>query len=215
MKSSMKRLVICGTGTEVGKTIVSALLVQGLKAQYWKPVQTGSNSEVDRETICRLLDLPTTRCLPETYIFKAPVSPQWAAEQENSVIKPENLTLPIIKSPLVIETAGGLMVPFTRDWLQIDQLEKWQLPIVLVAKSGLGTLNHTLLSLEALQLRKISVLGLVLNGPLHPDNPTTLEQFGGVPVIAQLPFLDSLNADSLRREWERQKIEDSFKKLLG
>ena len=98
----------------------------------------------------------------------------------------------------MVETAGGLMVPLTRQWLQIDQLQRWQLPIVLVARSGLGTLNHTLLSLEALQRRQLPVLGLILNGPPHDDNPDTLEHFGGVPVLAQLPPLSPLTAEGLQ-----------------
>jgi dethiobiotin synthetase len=111
------------------------------------------------------------------------------------------LVLPAGDGPLVVETAGGLMTPLGRDWLQIDQIRRWGLPLVLVARSGLGTLNHTLLSLEALRQRSIPVLGLVLNGPLHPDNPRTLEDLGGVPVLAQLPRLEPLNAAALQRQW--------------
>ena len=93
----------------------------------------------------------------------------------------------------MVETAGGLMVLLNRQWLQIDQLQRWGLPIVLVARSGLGTLNHTLLSLEALKHRQLTVLGLILNGPAHADNPGTLKHFGGVPVLAQLPPFDPLD----------------------
>ena len=109
--------------------------------------------------------------------------------------------------PLVVETAGGLMVPLTREWLQIDQLQQWQLPVVLVARSGLGTLNHTLLSLEALRRRQIKVLGIILNGPPHADNPTTLKQFGAVPVLGHLPPLQPLTADALTQEWSRQNLD--------
>ena len=99
------------------------------------------------------------------------------------------------------------MVPLTREWLQIDQLQQWQLPVVLVARSGLGTLNHTLLSLEALRRRQIKVLGIILNGPPHADNPTTLEQFGAVPVLGHLPPLQPLTADALNQEWSRQNLD--------
>lgn len=106
------------------------------------------------------------------------------------------------------------MVPLTRNWLQIDQLVRWQLPIVLVARSGLGTLNHTLLSLEALRRRNLPVLGLILNGPLHADNPSTLEEFGDVPVLAQLPPQASLSATVLERLWHEQDLTTTFQQVL-
>ena len=105
------------------------------------------------------------------------------------------------------------MVPLSRNWLQIEQLERWQLPIVLVGRSGLGTLNHTLLTLEALRRRGLTVLGLVLNGPAHADNPRTLEQLGGVPVLAQLPPLTPLTAESLDQQWQQQQLGPKFEAL--
>ncbi|MFL0749768.1 MAG: dethiobiotin synthase [Prochlorococcus sp.] len=210
----MPRLIVCGTDTNVGKTVVSALLVQGLGATYWKPVQSGLEGGGDRERLCRLLNLPDERWLPEAYRFQAPVSPHWAAEQENCCIHPNQLVLPAIPGPLVVEAAGGLMVPLNRQWLQIDQLQHWRLPLILVARSGLGTINHTLLSLEALRLRKLPILGLVLNGPSHPDNPKTLEQFGGVPVIAELPPMPNLTAAALAEQWHLQDLSITFKRLL-
>ena len=195
------RLIVGGTDTDVGKTVVSALLVQGLGARYWKPVQSGLAEGSDSQWVQAMLGLPPGRLVEERYRLQAPVSPHWAAEQDQVVIDPQRLALPAGNGPLVVETAGGLMTPLGRDWLQIDQIRRWGLPLVLVARSGLGTLNHTLLSLEALRLRSIPVLGLVLNGPLHPDNPRTLEGLGGVPVLAQLPRLQPLNAAALQRQW--------------
>ena len=148
-----QQLVVCGTDTDVGKTVVSAFLVQGLGASYWKPVQSGLSDGGDRPWLAELLSLPKERWLPEAYAFQAPVSPHWAAEREHTQIDPRVLAWPNVAAPLVVETAGGLMVPLTRNWLQIEQLAHWQRPIVLVARSGLGTLNHTLLSLEALRHR--------------------------------------------------------------
>lgn len=198
------RLVICGTDTDVGKTVVSALVVQGLGARYWKPVQSGLDGGGDSGRVRALLDLPPDRLLPEAYRLEAPVSPHWAAERMGVTIDPARLALPeesACSGPLVVETAGGLLVPLRRDWLQIEQLARWNLPVLLVARSGLGTLNHTLLSLEALRRRGIAVLGLVLNGAPHLDNPRTLEQLGGVPVLAELPPLDPLDAAALQRQW--------------
>ena len=208
------RLVVCGTDTDVGKTVVSAWLVQGLTASYWKPVQSGLADGSDSERVAQLLNLPRHRVLPEAYRLSQPVSPHWAAEQDGVRIDPDRLSLPAVAGPLVVETAGGLLVPLGRDWLQIDQLQRWRLPVVLVARSGLGTLNHSLLSLEALRQRQITVLGLVLNGPPHPDNPRTLEQIGGVPVLAQLPPLAALNASTLDQQWQQQGLAGHLQQRL-
>ena len=202
--ASGPRLVIVGTDTDVGKTVVSALVVQGLGATYWKPVQSGLEEGGDSGRVQRLLNLPPERLLPEAYRFQAPVSPHWAAEREGAEVDRQTLELPTLEQvpgPLVVETAGGLLVPLRRDWLQIEQIAHWRLPVLLVARSGLGTLNHTLLSLEALERRRIPVLGLVLNGPLHADNPRTLSELGGVPVLLELPPLEHLDAAALAQRW--------------
>ena len=214
MNGSVSRLVVCGTDTDVGKTVVSAWLVQGLRASYWKPVQSGLDGGGDSERVSELLNLPPERMLPEAYAFREPVSPHWAAELDKKALDPAQLAIPEHHGSLVVETAGGLMVPLTRSWLQIDQLVKWQLPIVLVARSGLGTINHTLLSLEALKRRNLTVLGVVLNGPLHADNPRTLEQFGGIPVLAQLPPQTPLSAKGLEQLWHEQNLTTTFRKVL-
>jgi len=204
------QLVVCGTDTDVGKTVVSALMVQGLGAHYWKPVQCGlENGEGDRDRVRRWLDWPAERILPEAYRFLDPVSPHWAAElasgdpqRPGPPIDPARLALPPVQGPLVVETAGGLLVPLRRDLLQIEQLQAWGLPVLLVARSGLGTLNHTLLSLEALRQRGIPILGLLLNGPDHADNPRTLQQIGGVSVLGCLPPLQTLSRSSLQTQWQ-------------
>ncbi|UPM49783.1 dethiobiotin synthase [Synechococcus sp. A10-1-5-1] len=211
-----QRLVICGTDTDVGKTVVSALVVQGLKATYWKPVQCGlENGEGDRERVQRWLGLPDARVLPEAYRFQAPVSPHWAAELEpgdNPPIQCERLALPAVEGPLVVETAGGLLVPLRLDWLQIEQLQRWNLPVLLVARSGLGTLNHTLLSIEALRSRDLSILGILLNGEPHPNNAATLEAISGIPVLGCLPPLPSLDAVALQQQWQDLEL---VHKLMG
>ena len=201
------RLVVCGTDTDVGKTVVSALLVQGLGASYWKPVQSGVDPDGgDRGTVAALLKLPPERLIPEAYRLSQPVSPHWAAERDGVRIEPERLSLPGGDGPLVVETAGGLLVPLRRDWLQIDQIRRWRLPVLLVARSGLGTLNHTLLSVEALRQRGIPLLGVVLNGPIHPDNPRTLAALSGVEVLAELPPLQPLCAEALAEQWRRLQL---------
>ena len=211
MSAFSKRIVICGTDTDVGKTIVSSFFVQGLKAIYWKPIQSGTEDGSDTKTVCNLLNLQPNRHLSERYKFKAPVSPHWAAEKESRHIDPNNLNVPNLDKLIIIETAGGLMVPLNRNWLQIDQLKVWEAPIILVARTGLGTLNHTLLSLEALKNRNINVLGIVLNGPPHTDNPKTLEQFGDTKILARLPIFEEINAKSLSQEWNQQQLDQKLK----
>jgi len=211
MNSFSQRIIVCGTDTDVGKTIVSSFLVQGLKGVYWKPIQSGTEEGTDTKTVCKLLDLEPERYLSERYKFKAPVSPHWAAEKESRHIDPNNLDVPNLDKLIIIETAGGLMVPLNRNWLQIDQLKVWGAPIILVARTGLGTLNHTLLSLEALKNRNINVLGIVLNGPPHTDNPKTLEQFGDTKILARLPIFEEINAKSLSQEWNKQQLDQKLK----
>ena len=217
------RLVVCGTDTDVGKTVVSALLVQGLTAHYWKPVQCGLDGGGDRDRLREWLQLPESRLLPEAYRLAAPVSPHWAAELEGAAeregagpgasgapIEPSRLALPAVAGSLVVECAGGLLVPLSRDRLQIEQIQAWGLPVLLVARSGLGTLNHTLLSLEALAQRRIPVLGLVLNGPPHADNPRTLAALGGVPLLACLPPLPAINRQSLADFWQASGLAQAL-----
>lgn len=215
MSSRSNALVICGTDTDVGKTVVSALVVQGLGATYWKPVQSGLEGGGDSSRLQALLQLPTTRLVPEAYRLQTPVSPHWAAELDGVTIDPARLALPAVAGALVVETAGGLLVPLRRDWLQIDQLAAWGLPVLLVARSGLGTLNHTLLSVQALRQRSIPLLGLVLNGPLHPDNPATLAALAQVPVLAQLPPLEPLTASGLAAQWQAQDLGRTLSAVMG
>ena len=214
MSSKKQHIVICGTDTDVGKTVVSSLLVQGLNSMYWKPIQSGLEEDGDTGRVIKLLNLSKKRYIPEIYKFKAAVSPHWAAERENITIDPTQLKIPEVNKSLIIETAGGVMVPLNREWLQIDQLQEWGLPIILVARSGLGTLNHTLLTLEALRKRDIPIMGLILNGQLHPDNPSTLEQIGKIPIISQLPAFEKVTSKELSDEWLKQKLELRFQSLM-
>ena len=207
------KLIVCGTDTDVGKTIVSSFLVQGLKAVYWKPIQSGFEDGGDSYTVQQLLSLPEERILPERYKFKAAVSPHWAAEQENQFIEPQNLKLPILKGPLIIETAGGVMVPLTRQYLQIDQIKDWMFPVLLVARSGLGTLNHPLSTIEALKNRNIPIIVIILSGPFHLDNPKTLEEISGIDIVAQLPLMENISSEALAREWRNQKVSEKLANL--
>jgi len=177
------RLIVAGTDTNVGKTIVSSLLVAKLNAHYWKPIQCGElDTGGDSATIKKLTGIKENRIIPEAYRLKMAASPNQAAEAEGITIENQKLKLPSHDGELVVELAGGLMVPLRDNWLQIDQIKIWNLPVVLVARSGLGTLNHTLLSLEAMEKRDIKVIILILNGEKHEGNYKTLLKIVGAKV---------------------------------
>jgi dethiobiotin synthetase len=182
----------------VGKTIFAAGLTRFLDGVYWKPVQAGLDGETDTEVVKRLSGLPPDRMLPETWRLKTPASPHLAAERDGVSIDPEALRLPSVARPLVIEGAGGLMVPLTRRVLFIDVFARWRAPVVLCARTSLGTLNHTLLSLEALRRRGIPVIGIALIGDAHQDNERTLSEIEGVPLLGRLAHLDPLTPQTLR-----------------
>ena len=180
------RIIVAGTDTNVGKTIVSSLLVNKLNAHYWKPVQCGDlDTGGDSATIKKLSGIKANRIIPEAYRLKMPASPNQAAAAEGITIDKENLRLPNHEGALVVELAGGLMVPLRDDWLQIDQVKMWNLPVVLVARSGLGTLNHTLLSIEALENRNIKVATLILNGEKHEENYNILRRILKSKIVVE------------------------------
>ncbi len=214
MRTKSNGLIICGTDTDVGKTIASAMLVSCLGATYWKPIQSGLSGGGDTGRVRKILNLANNRYLPESYKFKAAVSPHWAAEQENIEIETSNLKIPQVNNFLIIETAGGLLVPITRKLIQIDLIKEWELPVLLIARSGLGTINHTLLSIEALRKRKIRLIGVMLNGPPHKDNPKTIQEIGLTKVLGTIPPLKKIDSESLSKEWHRQGLDISLKKLL-
>ncbi|MEO5374530.1 MAG: dethiobiotin synthase [Alphaproteobacteria bacterium] len=189
---------VAGTGTDVGKTVASACLVRALDADYWKPVQSGAAQADDTETVVRLAGLSADRVHPPACRFAAPLSPDQAAALEGIAIDPGRIVPPPTGRVLVVEGAGGLLVPLTPRFLMVDLVVRLGLPVVLVGHSGLGTINHTLLSLEALRARAVPVLGVLLSGERHPDNREAIECHGGVPV-KELPWADPLDAAAVER----------------
>ncbi len=203
----MSKLIITGTDTDIGKTIFSAALMLGLEAaqkkpHYWKPLQSGITDGVDTRTVQRLTNMPDDRFLPESYIFTEPLSPHRAAEIDDVEIDMKALrdtkNIPTCDGTMIIEGAGGLMVPITRKNLQINLYKDWKIPLVLCARSGLGTINHTLLSLEAIWSRDIPLKGIVFIGEENPDNMRTIEEFSKVKILGHMPRLDVVDETSLR-----------------
>jgi len=209
------KFIICGTDTDVGKTLISSFFVRGLQSFYWKPIQSGIETETDSQSILRLSEIKKENILKEAYIFKKPVSPHWAAEIDEKNIDINLLKLPSIDGSLIVETAGGVMVPITRNFLQIDQIKRWDLPVIIVCRSSLGTLNHTLLTIEALKKRNIKILGLIVNGEKHLDNPKTLQEFSKLPIIAEFPRISNVDKNNLDRLWEELNIEKILKSIFN
>ena len=214
-QDSIFKFIICGTDTDIGKTLISSFFVKGLNSFYWKPIQSGIESQTDSQTVEKLAQLSKEKIIKEAYVFTKPLSPHWAAEIDQKTINFEKLRLPKVQGSLIVETAGGLMVPITRNFLQIDQIKQWNLPVILVCKSSLGTLNHTLLSIEALKQRNIEILGLVVNGEKHLDNPRTLVDFSGIPLIAEFPYIEKMDSNNLDILWKELDIKNKLISLLN
>jgi len=191
----MHPIVITGTDTGIGKTIFAAGLAAAIGATYWKPIQSGLDGEAsDSETAIRL---GVRHVLPEAYRLTEPLSPHRAAELDGISIDPARLTLREVSDRLVIEGAGGLLVPVTRNLLYADLFARWGAPVVLVARTALGTINHSLLSIEAMRRRGLAILGIAFVGDANEDNEATIAALGGVKRLGRLPRLDPLDADSL------------------
>ncbi len=193
------RVVIAGTDTDVGKTVFAAALAHALDGHYWKPVQAGLAGETDAQAVARLGTLQPERVLPEAYRLNTPASPHRAAEIDGIEIDPARLVPPSVRGALVIEPAGGLAVPLTRRLLQIDLIASWKLPVILCASTRLGTINHSLLSIEALKRRAIPLLGLAFIGHENADSERTIAAFGGVCRLGRLPHLDPLSPHALQQ----------------
>lgn len=201
-----RQFVIAGTDTDVGKTVIASILAGGLQSSYWKPIQSGLNDYTDTEMVTTLSGLPEDLILPEAYRLKTPVSPHAAAALDGITIDPSRLKLPQIEGRLIIEGAGGLMVPINDDTLLIDIIRTWGLPVLLVASTRLGTINHTLLSLAALKSHGIDVVGVVMNGPPDRISSLAIERYGRIKVLATIPPLPAVTAET---------IKNSFKQFFG
>lgn len=193
-------IVVTGTDTGIGKTVFAAGLCDLLGARYWKPVQAGLDGDTDSETVARLA---AAHVLPEAYRLNLPASPHLAAEREGRAIDIEALTPPRTQEPLVIEGAGGVLVPLTRTATYADVFARWRFPVVLCARTALGTINHTLLSLEALRRREISVLGVAFIGDARPETEEIIGEMGAVRVLGRLPLLDPLDPFVLRQKFRQ------------
>jgi dethiobiotin synthetase len=188
------RYFITGTDTDAGKSIVAAWLCLHFSCTYWKPIQCGTADGTDRSTVERLSGAAT---LPERYLLQAPQSPHAAAAAEGRYLRATDFVLP--PDPrLIVEGAGGALVPLSESETMADLMQHFALPVLVVARGGLGTINHTLLTIEALRQRNLDIAGIVFTGDLLPENPRAIERHGRVSILGHLPTLSHLSQETLR-----------------
>ena len=205
-------IVVTGTDTGIGKTVFAAALSGALNGYYWKPIQSGLAEETDSEAVRRLSGLAAERILPERYRLRTPASPHLAARIDGVEIDTERLALPATTRPLLIEGAGGLLVPLTREVTYIDVMARWRAPLVLCARTTLGTINHTLLSIEAIRARDIPLLGIAFLGDENPDSEAIIAAMGRTRRLGRLPPLAPLTAGSLKAAFTAQFDVNDFLK---
>ncbi len=193
----MTVIVVTGTDTDVGKTVFAAALTGALGASYWKPVQAGTDDGTDRERVARLAGISPECILPEAYALATPCSPHRAAAIDGVTIDLVRLALPQVEGPLVVEGAGGVLVPIVGRTTFGDLFARWQRPVVLVARTALGTINHSLLSIEALRARGVPLLGVAFIGDSVPDSEDTIVRLGDTKRLGRLPRLDPLDPATL------------------
>jgi dethiobiotin synthetase len=190
-------LFVTGTDTGVGKTLLSALLVAALDRKYWKPIQTGACEGTDRETVMKWAGITSDQTYPESYVFDPPVSPHLAAHQDGTVIHMHRIQRPASKQALIIEGAGGVLVPINDDVVMLDLIRQLGAPVVVAARTTLGTINHTLLTLAAIRDANVQAAGVVMIGKENRENCRAVERYGCVPVIGVIPRLETINRQTL------------------
>lgn len=196
----LKQFFVTGTDTGVGKTLTSAILMTWFNAYYWKPVQSGIAFDLsEQDKIKQLTVLPENRFLASQYSLQAELSPDQAARLENIKIDFEKLSLPPVKHHLIVEGAGGVFVPLNDQYCILDLMQKLKLSVIVVARGTIGTINHTLLTIDAIRSRNLHVQGVVFSGELNPENQAAIEKFGKVKTLFHVPQLDNLDKYSLKK----------------
>ena len=194
----MKKFFVTGIGTEIGKTVVSAILTEYLQADYWKPIQSGDLHLTDTMKVQSLIANSRTQFHPERYRLQAPLSPHASAELDGVQIKLRDFHLPETTNNLIVEGAGGLFVPLNQQELMIDLIAKFQIPVILVSRNYLGSINHTMLSIEALQHRKIPIAGIVFNGEPNPVTESFIENYSRLPVLFRVGNFTEISRETLQ-----------------
>lgn len=192
-----QKFIVAGIGTDTGKTVASAILCNALNADYWKPVQAGDLDNTDSHKIARWV--PGAKIHPEAYRLSEPMSPHAAARIDGIMIEESNLQVPSTENTLIIELAGGLMVPLREDFLTIDFVQKLQIPVILVADYYLGSINHTLLTLNLLKSRSIPVVGMIFNGEKNESSFEVIQKRSGLKCLLEVEKEESITPEIIEK----------------
>ena len=200
-----KKFFVSGISTEVGKTVCSAILVKALEADYWKPVQSGDLHQTDSMKVAAWngLSLPHPRFHPERHRLTEPMSPHASAAIDNVQIKLSDFRVPTTDKTLIIEGAGGLMVPLNEQDTLLDLMRDLQIPVILVSRNYLGSINHTLLSIAQLRQAGVPIAGIVFNGPATPSTESVILQMTKVPLLFRIPELSEVSLPSIEETADR------------
>ena len=190
---------VSGIGTEIGKTIASAILTEALEADYWKPIQAGDLDHSDTDKVKALVSNSISQFHQESYRLTTPMSPHAAAQKEGLSIEIENMKQPNTTNPLIIEGAGGLLVPLNEQDCIIDLIEQLKVQVILVSQHYLGSINHTLLSIEALKKRHIPIKGILFNGTKNHETEHIILSKTKIPFLGRIPVLSKLNKQTIKK----------------
>ncbi|MCC7302833.1 MAG: dethiobiotin synthase [Bacteroidia bacterium] len=196
---SSRRIFVTGIGTDVGKTVVSAILCEALQADYWKPVQTGNYFGSDAEKLRKLISNPRTVIHPESYSFKQYMSPHAAAETEGITIEFDKIVPPETSNTLIIEGAGGILVPLNHRQMIVDMIPAFGAEAIVVVQNYLGSINHSLMSFECLKQRNIRITGWILDGPSHQLSEDIINELSGVPQLGTIKKEAEVNKEMILR----------------
>jgi dethiobiotin synthetase len=193
----MKRIFITGNGTDIGKTVISAIVTEALEADYWKPIQSGELDNTDTMKVRKLVSNTKTVFHPERFKLNEPLSPHAAAAIDGVTIELKDFLLPKTENHLVIEGAGGLMVPLNNQILIADLISHLDLSVILVSRNYLGSINHTLLTIQELKRRNIPILGLVFNGEPTPATENFIQQYSDLPVLFRVNMEETIDKQTI------------------
>lgn len=205
-----KQIFVTGIGTGVGKTLAAAILCEALQADYWKPIQAGNLQNTDTDFVRSHVTNTISKVHTETYRLKEPASPHYAAAKENVYIEIEKMKLPVTQNKLVIEGAGGVLVPVNDELVMFDLIEYFKLPAVVVMRNYLGSINHTLLTCQFLEERGVELLGIIVSGNSYNDNEEIIQHFTQLPVIGRINEADSIDKNFVVSQAQKLKLSLSI-----
>ncbi|MFN5183666.1 MAG: dethiobiotin synthase [Bacteroidota bacterium] len=195
----MRKIFVTGIGTDVGKTVVSSVLTEALEADYWKPVQTGNYYGTDTDQVKKLVSNPKTVFHPEAYSFEPQLSPHAAAHTIGTAIDVDTIQLPNTQNNIIIEGAGGILVPLNNNFFMIDLIKRFDAETILVVQHYLGSINHTLLSIEYLKSKGVKFLGIIFNGSTQKLSEEVIVNYSDVPILGHINKETYINRESIQK----------------